>query len=220
MVNNLKIMKNNLKIGISTRITKNEKFNEKRDVISHDWINLFNEINFTPILIPNSLNDITIFLEESKLDGIILSGGDNIGDFPERDITENKIIEFSIQNNLPLFGVCRGMQVINNFFNGTIQKNATSKHVGKNHYVSFLKNNFCNLNTDNIEVNSFHNNLINEYDLGDDLDSLAIASLDDSIESFCHKKYPIFAVMWHPERTPDKNNKNILKYFFNLSELN
>jgi gamma-glutamyl-gamma-aminobutyrate hydrolase PuuD len=208
----------NLRIGISTRMVKNERFDENIDIISHDWINLFEQLNFIPILIPNILNDVLFFLEKMNLDGIILSGGDNIGDFPDRDKTESEIIKFSIQENIPLFGVCRGMQVINNFFNGRIQNNVTSKHVRKNHKILFLKNNFCNLNTDCIEVNSFHNNLINKYDLGDDLESLAIASIDDSIESISHKKYKILAVMWHPERKFDDNNKNILKYFFDSGE--
>ena len=42
------------KIGISLRVEKIEKFNEKRDAISHDWVkfferlekgNLFNKVN-------------------------------------------------------------------------------------------------------------------------------------------------------------------------------
>ena len=109
-------MTNNiLKIGISTRLVKYEKYDEKRDIISHDWINFFNDLNFIPVLIPNLLNDVENFLDLMNLDGIILSGGDNIGDFPERDKTENKIIEFCIRKNTPLIGICRGMQIINSF---------------------------------------------------------------------------------------------------------
>ena len=208
----------NLRIGISTRIVKNERFDENRDIISHDWINFFEQLNFIPILIPNTLNNVSFFLDKMNLDGVILSGGDNMGDFPERDKTESEIIKFSIQENIPLFGVCRGMQVINNFFNGTIQNNVTSKHVRKNHKILFLKNNFCNLNIDTIEVNSFHENLINKYDLGNNLESLAIAPVDDTIEAISHKKYKILAVMWHPERKFDENSKNILKYFFDSGD--
>lgn len=210
-------MTNNvLKIGISTRLVKYEKYDEKRDIISHDWINFFNDLNFIPVLIPNLLNDVENFLDLMNLDGIILSGGDNIGDFPERDKTENKIIEFCIRKNTPLIGICRGMQIINSFFGGTIKKNATIDHVGNKHKVLFLKKSFCNINKSSINVNSFHNNLINSDNLGDNLESVAISTFDESIEAFSHKKYPISGLMWHPERLSDENNKNILRNFFRL----
>ncbi len=208
--------KNSLRIGISTRQVKYEKYAEKRDIISHDWINFFNDLNFIPVLIPNVLNDVTSFLDSMNLDGIILSGGDNIGDFPERDQTENKIIEFSIKKNIPLIGVCRGMQMINSFFGGTIKKNATTDHVGNKHEILFLKNTFCDIHKNSIDVNSFHNNLINSDNLGNDLESIAITSSDDSIEAFSHKKYSISGIMWHPERVSDENNKNIIRNFFKL----
>ena len=97
-----------------------------------------------------------------------------------------------------------------------VEKNVTSNHVGNYHEILFLKNTFCNINKNSIKVNSFHNNLINSDNLGNDLESIAIASSDDSIEAFSHKKYPISGVMWHPERVPDENNKNILRNFFKL----
>lgn len=52
-----------------------------------------------PILIPNTLSDVKSFLQEMEIDGFILSGGDNIGDDPERDQTEREIIDFAIDNN-------------------------------------------------------------------------------------------------------------------------
>lgn len=208
------MIKNFLRIGISTRQVKYDKYDEKRDVISHDWIHFFNELNFIPILIPNTLKNTQNFLDEMKLDGIILSGGDNIGDFPERDRTENEIIEFSIRKNIPLIGICRGMQIINSFFGGTIKKNATTEHVGNMHKILFSNNSFCDINKNSINVNSFHNNLINSDNLANDLESIAISTSDDSIEAFSHKKYPISGIMWHPERASDENNKNILRNFF------
>ena len=78
------------RIGISLRVQIIEKYDEKRDTISHDWINFLQKTNCVPILIPNNLTDIEDYISEMKLDGIILSGGDNIGEFPERDQTEEK----------------------------------------------------------------------------------------------------------------------------------
>ena len=80
------------RIGISSRIMDIEKFDERRDAISHDWIDFLQKLEILPIIIPNKLKDVDEYISTLNLDGIILSGGDNIGEFPERDKTEIRII--------------------------------------------------------------------------------------------------------------------------------
>ena len=53
-------------------------------------------------------------------------------------IRRKKIIEFAITHNLPTFGICRGMQAINNFFNGSVIDSKNSKHVGKPHIIKIV----------------------------------------------------------------------------------
>ena len=126
------------------------------------------ELNYFPILIPNNLKNVEEYVSELKLDGLILSGGDNIGEFPERDKTERKLLEYAIKNTMPVLGVCRGMQLINTFFDGTISKNDSSSHVGVNHDVEITNLDFADLLGENkLEVNSFHNNLIKKNDIGE-----------------------------------------------------
>ena len=205
------------KIGISLRVEKIEKFNEKRDAISHDWINFLQKLDYFPVLIPNNLTDVEDYISELKLNGIILSGGDNIGEFPERDQTENKILEYAIKNSIPILGVCRGMQLINTFFNGTISENSNSGHVGKPHNIDIMNPSLVNLfGHDKLEVNSFHNNLIKKDDIGDGLDVFALSEKDFTIEGCFHKKYPIIGVMWHPERDQQKKHQSqIIDIFCN-----
>ena len=205
------------KIGISLRVEKIEKFNEKRDTISHDWINFLQKLDYFPVLIPNNLTDVEDYISELKLNGIILSGGDNIGEFPERDQTENKILEYAIKNSIPVLGVCRGMQLINTFFNGTISENNNSGHVGKPHNIDIMNPSLVNLfGHDKLEVNSFHNNLIKKDDIGDELDIFALSEKDFTIEGCFHKKYPIIGVMWHPERDQQKKHQSqIIDIFCN-----
>jgi len=205
------------KIGISLRVEKIEKFNEKRDTISHDWINFLQKLDYFPVLIPNNLTDVEDYISELKLNGIILSGGDNIGEFPERDQTENKILEYAIKNSIPVLGVCRGMQLINTFFNGTISENNNSGHVGKPHNIDIMNPSLVNLfGHDKLEVNSFHNNLIKKDDIGDELDVFALSEKDFTIEGCFHKKYPIIGVMWHPERDQQKKHQSqIIDIFCN-----
>jgi putative glutamine amidotransferase len=194
------------RVGISLRIDHIEKYDEKRDAISQDWIRLLKKIDALPVLIPNMLDDVKIFLEEMQVDCIILSGGDNIGDYPERDQTEKKIIDFSIEKKLPIFGVCRGMQILNNYFGGSIKVNTTSSHVGKPHTIQIVDKKIGELlDTNSFEVNSYHNNIINPTMLGEGLLPFALVNQDNTVEGYFHKKLPIIGVMWHPER--DKNFK-------------
>ena len=61
---------------MNMKIEKIMKFNEKRDAISHDWVNFLENQNILPIFIPNTLKDTKNYLEEMKLDGLIIIGGD------------------------------------------------------------------------------------------------------------------------------------------------
>ena len=51
-------MSNLKKLGISLRVVKNEKYDEKRDMLSHDWPILLEKLDFLPIYIPNTLDNI------------------------------------------------------------------------------------------------------------------------------------------------------------------
>ena len=75
------------KIGISLRIVEALNYEEERDALSHDWTSLLEELGFVSVHIPNTLKNLEDFLEEMNLDGVVLSGGDNIGENKNRDKT-------------------------------------------------------------------------------------------------------------------------------------
>ena len=199
-------------IGISLRVTNAEKYVEKRDSLSHDWSIVLQQLGFHPLLIPNTISDVSAFLDDMKVSGLILSGGDNIGDEPLRDQIEKKIIDHAVSRDIPLIGICRGMQIINSFFGGKIRRLDNSDHVNKPHKVN-LSSNFS-LGNNAIQVNSFHHNVIDAANLGKYLSPFAILERDNTIEGFIHNELQIFGVMWHPERYPDTNTNKLLKKIF------
>jgi len=204
------------KIGITLRVENIVKFNEKRDAISHDWANFLEKANVLPIFIPNTLKDTKNFLEEMKLDGVIMSGGDNKGDDIYRDRTEREIIEYAMEKEIPLLGICRGMQVINDYFGGNQRTTNDLKHVNKHHKILIIENEIQKyFQKKEIEVNSFHNNLIDKNTVGKNLEIFAISEIDNTVEGFYHKKFPILGIMWHPERKNMTSHEiELMKIFY------
>ena len=205
------------KIGISLRITNAQNYVEKRDSISHDWPVFLEQLGFSPLLIPNTISDIPTFLDEMKISGLILSGGDNIGDDNVRDKTENMILDYAVSHNVPLIGICRGMQVINTFFGGKIQSTNNSEHVKNDHFVNITNHSL--FKNELIQVNSFHHNIITLSNLGKNLSTFAISKNDNTIEGLIHNELPIFGVMWHPERNPNDNSNILLKKIFSNKDI-
>lgn len=196
------------RIGITLRVENIEEYNEKRDAISQEWVSFIEKSNGIPIFIPNTLSDTKLFLEELEFDGLVLSGGDNKGDDEHRDRTERDLIEFGINNKIPILGVCRGMQVINDYFGGSHIVTENNEHVGKNHdiLITDKKMEVC-LDLKKRKVNSFHHNIILEKNLGKGLKVFAKSINDDTVEGFLHDKLPIIGVMWHPEREKDSETE-------------
>jgi putative glutamine amidotransferase len=67
---------------------------------------------------PAAVQDPSIILD--FLDGLLLAGGADIGELPERDEFEIALGLAAMERDLPLLGVCRGMQVMNVARGGTL----------------------------------------------------------------------------------------------------
>lgn len=204
-------MSKKFKVGISLRIVNAENYDETRDALSHDWILLLEELDLIPVQIPNKLKNLDNFLQEMQLDGIILSGGDNIGENKDRDSTEIKLLKYSMEKKIPLIGICRGMQMINDYFGGTLTLDSSKNHVNQHHQLDITDKHFSSLfSSKKINVNSYHKNLILNEKLGEKLTPFATNNADHTIEGFYHDTLPIFGVMWHPERNPNEDSKLLI----------
>lgn len=194
-------------IIVTQRVDINKEISERRDALDQRWILFLHECGFTPLLIPNNLKLSRTIIKSSKVSGILLTGGSDLsaygGNSPERDETEFFLIDYAITKNIPVLGICRGMEVIQHYFGVKLEK--VTGHNSKDHVISFngLKR----------KVNSFHN--LGSKKTVHDLKILAKA-FDDVIESVAHVKYPIKGIMWHPERYNvfKKEDKNLFKEFF------
>jgi N5-(cytidine 5'-diphosphoramidyl)-L-glutamine hydrolase len=205
------------KIAITQRIIKNEEYPEIRDALDINWGSLFERLDYLPIIIPNNFNP-EYYIKSEHVDGILFSGGNNLGSITNnevdliRDRIESKILSIAIKEKIPVLGICRGMQMIANYFSATICK--IKNHAGCNHAVKIIDNTlYKDYFGGSVVVNSYHN-----YGILDVSDQLLIAakSQDDSIEAVQHKKFKIYGQMWHPEREKpfDERQLNLIKKIY------
>jgi putative glutamine amidotransferase len=167
-----------------------------------DWVL---HLGFKPLLV-SDLTTLNYLLDQSllRVSGIILSGGNNINKNSLRYKIEKKLVDFSKKKNIPLLGICHGLQFINFLEGGSLKK--INNHVRTNHKVKIK-------NTYDLKVNSFHEYGIKK--LGKNFEIIAYSD-DSQIEAIKHKKYNWLGWMWHPERDRTFNKKllKIAKDFF------
>jgi len=205
------------KIAISQRLTSARDYFEIREALDIKWGLLFKELKFLPIVLPVEFNYKKIF-ENIKIDGIILSGGNSLSSVKKnslslkRDNFEKAIITYGIKNKIPIYGMCRGMEIITEYFGGSLKK--VKGQVGVRQKLNINKNSkYFNELIKIRSVNSFHNYEVDT--LPKDL-IVSASNMKGIIKAIEHKKYKILCQMWHSERDRnfDKNQLNLIKKFF------
>ncbi len=151
-----------------------------------------------------------------------------------RDSLELEVIRYAYNQQLPILGICRGQQILNVAFGGTLITDIPSQHSssvihrtdsGKSYHSIYIEENsfldsFCNI--DSTTVNSAHHQAVET--LGNLLEVYAY-SKDSIIESIGFKKgyYPNFflGVQFHPEHmTGTKISEAIGMEFINSAKNN
>ncbi len=199
------------------------EYHTMEDCIEHEYVNYFVRLGFTPFVLLNKV-DFRYYFDNIHIDGIVLTGGIDIGSPNEmnqiRDATEAKILEYCISNNIPVLGICRGMQMINSFFGGTLTRNI-SNHVRSAHIVRCLNPLYNNISIPDLLVNSYHNHGVFPQNLSSSL-NVVFQNIDDNlIEGLSYNQHPIFAIQWHPERekTPNEIVDKLITDFFKNSQM-
>jgi len=180
-----------------------------------------------PVLLPLTVDEEFLADIMTRFDGFLLSGGADIdavyyGEFnrpyngeisPHRDRMEMYIARRAVELNKPLFGICRGIQVMNVALGGTLYQDIFSQVKGRElikhsqnapkwyptHDISIERNSIVGaaFEGDSVYVNSFHHQAVKDVAPCFKVTSWAADGIIESIE---HKEH-IFAVgvQWHPE---------------------
>lgn len=185
-------------IGITMRMMRDPATGEIRDALAHDWGRFLSILlgGDSWVMLPNIGGSCPGLARDLGVDALILTGGDGIGETPERDATETALLRHAAAEGMPVLGVCRGMQMIQCFFGGGLRKVNPGLHVRARHALAWLDGS----GEDRREVNSFHNNGLDSAGMPPDLEILARCEADGSVEAVGARELPWLGLMWHPER--------------------
>ena len=183
-------------VAVSQRVDEYPERHEVRDAIDQRLITFISVAGFNPIPVPNHISvssdknkrieTLWKWIEQIGIEAIVLSGGNDIGEYLERDETENVLLDYAERYKLPVLGVCRGMQMIGVRNGGVLKK--VANHVQVDHEITGELSGI---------VNSYHNlcftSCPNDY-------KVKAKTEDGCIEAISHNLLSWEGWMWHPER--------------------
>ncbi len=207
-------------IGISAN------YGDNNSKLAENYYKSVVAVGGVPVIIPVTDDLATIEAIVGRLDGILLSGGGDMHPryYNEEPIPENgtpdelrdrydvTLIKSAVEYQLPVLGICRGMQVINTVFGGSLYQDINVQYADKKPMchsqneersvttqtasvvTDSLLYSIVNCNT--LPINSIHHQAVKRIADG----FRAVAFADDGIcEAIESLYYPILGVQWHPE---------------------
>lgn len=176
-------------VAVSQRVDVIEDRDERRDALDQRITYWLGAAGLLPLLVPNgfaSQSALREWLGAVSPAAVVLSGGNDVGEAPERDMTERCLLDHASETGLPTLGICRGMQMMAVWAGGSLK--GVEGHVGTRHVLS---------GEIASEVNSYHYTTLAECPPGF---VVTARSEDGEIEAMRHDSLPFQGWMWHPER--------------------
>lgn len=194
------------------------------------------EAGGTPVIIPPVADKDIIISMLDGIDGLLLSGGADFnpiwaGEEPvpqlhginaERDLAELLTIRLAFNRQMPMLGICRGMQALAMALDGKVIQDIERGRCGTQgtpmplkhsqqtdnrgeptHSVAIDKNSVLHslFNREKIYVNSFHHQAVGVCGRHFNVSATAPDGITEAMESSEHK--PVMGVQWHPEWMED-----------------
>ena len=215
----------------------------KQTFLKQTYINEIIKSGGIPFIIPLTTDSKLILEIINNISGLVLSGGVDIdpkyygeinsgksveiSDFLDK--CEKEVIRIALESDIPVLGICRGMQALNVFCGGSLIQDIPSESESvlihrlikpdiAFHKITLEKSSPLSdiMGFGEHVVNSYHHqaikNLAPEF-------SVCATAEDGIIEAIYHKnKKFVLGIQWHPERDHEiaTENKDILDGFIKI----
>lgn len=232
-------------IGITTAVRHFENSDVAYCVAYTIVIEALERAGALPVLIPSNVSDSTLQAIYARLEGILLPGGGDIdpkyfdeaphpatGEIdPHRDRTEVQLAQWAMRDDLPIFGICRGHQVLNVAMGGALIQDIPSQleaeniephalpdgtpRVHRSHSIALDASSklAAIIGTTHVDVNSIHHQSVKTPAPGF---VVTATSPDGVIEAteMPDKRFAL-SVQWHPEdlSTDDGQMQALFNHF-------
>lgn len=201
----------------------------ERFVLNSAYANAIVASGGIPVALPYTDTGAETVLD--RLDGLVLSGGGDVeparfgadsvhpatyGILPARDLFELDLVHLALRRDLPVLGICRGIQVLNVALGGTLVQDVASQHESSTpvnhrqqadgiaanqpgHTVTIAAGSLLHelVGQTSLPVNSFHHQAIGRLAAG--LEAIAVSG-DGIIEAVVlpDRRF-VLGLQWHPE---------------------
>lgn len=208
--------------------------------IAETYVQSILDAGGAPVIIPviTDIQALTVLVE--GLDGLVMSGGGDInplylGEEPipqlqdvdtYRDEFDLILLRLASNRQLPIMGICRGHQIMNVAFGGSVYQDihAQSSHPLLKHSQTLSReypshtvtlepgtNRFRSLlGEEKILVNSFHHQAVREVAPGFRATATAPDGINEAMED---TERPIFGIQWHPEAMAPQGDETMKRLF-------
>lgn len=213
------------KVALTTALKEREGGRRRQVAIWDTYLQWLDRADLAPVLVTPAHSRASIAALLADCDGLVLSGGGDMepslwGEAPvaeldevspERDAMEYAALEEALARDVPVLGICRGCQVVNVFFGGTLYQDLNTQRPGgvehqqagdwdrTQHAVEAAPGSKLAdvLGVGAVQVNSFHHQAVRDVAPG----LVATATADGLVEGL-ESAGPgwLVAVQWHPER--------------------
>ena len=197
------------------------------------------EAGATPVVIPSYDDERALVSLLDTLDGIVLSGGadidpDYLGEEPldcvsvnpRRDAQELLLVRLAVDRQIPVLGICRGIQMLAAALGGKLYQDIKTQHnvpciehsqsIARglpSHEVSIEKESLLHslMGCDTLAVNSFHHQAVKEVPAGFRVTARSKDGIIEGMESTSFRN--ILGVQWHPECFILENDRTMMPVF-------
>lgn len=212
-------------IGITTSIYKTPK--KSYSGVSRSYVCAIEKAGAIPILLPLVVDPSLLDSFLQVIDGLMITGGDEgvnpalYGQnpvrqlkciCPERDEYEMHLLRGALVKKIPIFGICRGMQLLNVVGGGTLYQDIFAQmenplgHLPEEmpvdvpyHSVTLAEDSILRrvFDSDSLQVNSFHHQAVRDIAPNFRVTAISEDQVIEAIEDPQHDF--VVGVQWHPE---------------------